>query len=332
MTGVQTCALPISTTEAVAKPATIKTTSDLAKAKAGGQSFDEYIKKDAGKLQIPSRIQEIAKESEKYKTVFDKEQGFINNIEKEYGKLFDDNGKINFTKFGITDKKTKDFIGDSWEDLYTYAKDPQLKYTSTVISKLKAEWDKAPEATVKPPEQVRPILDNGKRVTKGAYEMNLKREGDGYDKLPPEQQAQYDPKPYKEARVKVAKLMDENMQSAKDMALTGKDIPKDIPSEILFNEVRKAQEALPKSERDYQFLADLQKSPIHTKVSEAAQTLGGHGYSKGDVSSTDYIDKAKKATRNERVHTKTMGKARATISRAAARMIDYNKIIDKITC
>lgn len=171
-----------------------------------------------------------------------------------------------------------------------------------------------------------------KRITKGAYEANLKLVQDGYDALPVDEQAQYTHKSYNTAKTKLAKMMSTDLKAVQDMAVTGKDIPKDIPEPILLNTVRLAEEAKPKNIRDYKLLRDLQNSPIHTKVSESAQTLGSHGFSKGGISTTDYLDKAVKAIRGTKKNIKSVVETKAKISRASARLIDYNNIIDKITC
>lgn len=181
--------------------------------------------------------------------------------------------------------------------------------------------------------KTRPVLENGNRITKGAYEANLKRVQDGMKELPPEELAQYKVKGYKDSAENLAKLKTtEDPAVIKKMAVTGENIPSNISPEILFNDVRREAEAVPKDTRDYQLLSDLQKSPIHTKISESAQSLGAHGYNKGGVSTVDYLDKANKTVRIKAKIEKTTPVIKAKISRAAARLIDYNKIIDKITC
>jgi len=118
-------------------------------------------------------------------------------------------------------------------------------------------------------------------VTKPAKDINNKLVEKGFEELPPEELAQYTPIT-KEATIKKATdLLENDYNKAKDIA-TGKQTSEGVsPSDeqVIFNAVKnKAIE-----NNDAQTLKELAISPIATRRSEAAQTLGASGFNNGDM-------------------------------------------------
>lgn len=123
--------------------------------------------------------------------------------------------------------------------------------------------------------------------TKPAKDISNKLVEKGFDELSPEELANYNPIT-KEATIKKATdLLENDYNKAKDIA-TGKQTSKDIsPSDeqVLFNAVKnKAIE-----EGNAQTLKELALSPIATRRSEAAQTLGASGFNNGEMGSLDPV-------------------------------------------
>ena len=174
---------------------------------------------------------------------------------------------------------------------------PQMRDT---IKALSEEVKKAPAdkpvatATPEPAAQTQastetvPPREDG--VTKTASDINQNLVRQGFDALPPEEQAKYSPQSYKEVADTVAKMMDANIEEVKSMARGDTPIPEGINSEILFNAV----EAHAMATGDGALLRDLAGSSV-SKTSEAAQTLGGHGYNDNPNSPVDIIKAVKDA-------------------------------------
>ncbi len=163
----------------------------------------------------------------------------------------------------------------------------------------------APEAPTRPvvesitqPQQILPPREAG--VTKTASDINQNLVKQGFDALPPEDQAKYTPQSYKDIATRVASMLDTNPEDVKSMAKGDTPIPKDINPEILFNAV----EAKAIKEGDTQTLIDLAKSPV-SQTSQAGQTLGGHGYNDNPNSPVNVIKDIQ--TAREKTFSKNAG-------------------------
>lgn len=131
----------------------------------------------------------------------------------------------------------------------------------------------------------RPQAQNGERVTKAAHDVNETLVRQGLEQLPTEEQSKYTTGSYKDSVAHTTKLMTDNLESVKQMARTGENIPEGIHPQILFNAV----EALATKEKDVNLLRDLAKSPLGTQLSEAGGTLGSHGFNDNPNSTVKII-------------------------------------------
>lgn len=111
-------------------------------------------------------------------------------------------------------------------------------------------------------------------VTKAASDINQTLVKQGFDALPAEEQSKYTPQSYKEQANSIASMMDSNLEEVKAIASGEKPVPRNLNGQILFNAV----EALATKEGDGALLTKLAKSPLGKKLSEAGQSLGGHGF------------------------------------------------------
>ena len=176
---------------------------------------------------------------------------------------------------------------------------------------------------------------DGTRVTKAASDINQHLVNEGLSELTPEQQAKYTSGSYKDSKGQADIMADTDRASLNKMATTGKDIPAGVHPQILFNTIRD----LAKGEKDYPLLQQLADSPLATERSEAAGTMGsaGYGQEKGANAEIDALQRAKEAKSGGPAgKAKTdaaVKEAKTTITKTAAKMMDFNKIIDAInTC
>ena len=180
----------------------------------------------------------------------------------------------------------------------------------------------------------RPVLPDGTRVTKGANDINQHLVEQGLKELTPDEQARYTTGSYKDSKAQADIMAKTDRASLNQMALTGKDIPGGVHPQIVFNTVRD----LAKAEKDYPLLQQLAKSPLLEERSGAAGKLGsaGYGQEKGSNAEIDALRRAQEAKSGGEKGAKAVAakakEAKATITKTAARMMDYNKIIDAITC
>ena len=192
----------------------------------------------------------------------------------------------------------------------------------------------APKA-VEPPATVRPEADSeGNRVTKAASDINETLVKQGLQSLTQEQQAKYTTGSYKDSKAQADIMAEQNRDDLNKMATTGKDIPAGVHPQILFNTVRD----LALKEKDYGLVQELANSPLATERSEAAGTLGSAGYGQKDNANV-VIDKLREAQQTKLgddkqvAQTKTETKAATErISKTRAKLIDYGKIMDSLTC
>lgn len=151
-----------------------------------------------------------------------------------------------------------------------------------------------PPKSITPPQPVtidRPVLPDGTRVTKAANDINQKLVEKGFEQLPPEEQAGYTPQTKVEQIQKVSELMSKDIEAARKMIRGEEAIPSGVQHQVLFN----AMEEHAIRNGDAALLRDLAKSPLATKLSEAAQALGAHGYSDNPSSPVTAIREITKA-------------------------------------
>jgi hypothetical protein len=112
------------------------------------------------------------------------------------------------------------------------------------------------------------------RTAKSAADVSQTMAEKGFQKFPETEQAKYSPTTKAEQIQKVSDLMTNKIDEAKQMIRGDKNVPNDVLPQVLFN----AMEEHALMNGDAGLLRDLAQSPIATKLSEAGQALGSHGY------------------------------------------------------
>lgn len=173
-------------------------------------------------------------------------------------------------------------------------------------------------------------------ITKAADDISKNLVKQGFEALPIEEQAKYTPQSYKAQADRVSSMLTTDQATIYEMAKGKTPIPVDINPQILFNAV----EAKAMFENDIKTLQDLSKSPIATQLSEAAQTLGGHGYNDVPNSPVRIMSDIKKI-RTESFEKRT-GKKESVVRNAEVKSIkeatpklskqSWSEFIDQIKC
>lgn len=148
--------------------------------------------------------------------------------------------------------------------------------------------DVTPQVPItKPITTVEPIVPPREPgVAKSASDINQTLVRQGFDALPIEEQAKYTPQSYK---ADAQKLIDTPIEDIKAMVKGEK--PMTVNPQIAFNVLEKYAT----EKGDVQLLRDMAKSPITTKLSEAGQTLGGHGFNDNPNSAVKIIQDVQKS-------------------------------------
>lgn len=169
-------------------------------------------------------------------------------------------------------------------------------------------------------------------VTKAASDISDTLVKQGYDALTPDQQAKFTSGSYKNSLSQVSKMLTADEAGTIEKAVTGEDIPNGVHPQILFNAV----EALATKNGDVDLLQRLAKSPLATELSEAGSTIGSHGFNDNPNSTVDQLRRAAEAKTGGSEGSKNIEakakEAKTTITKTAARLIDYDKILDTLTC
>lgn len=169
--------------------------------------------------------------------------------------------------------------------------------------------------------------------TKVANDISANLVKEGVAELTPEQKSTYTTGSYKDSAEQGRILQEQDPEALKQMAITGKGIPEGVHPQILFNIVDK----LAADTKDYRLQQDLAKSPLGTERSESAQKLGSSGFNKVNDSPVEVIRRAAEKKAGGEKGAKEVAaearKAKNTITKAAAKMMDYQSIVDAIkTC
>ncbi len=109
----------------------------------------------------------------------------------------------------------------------------------------------------------------GTTVTKAAADINEKIIQQGFDSLPAEDLARFNPADIAQNKKNIAELFNTDFESAKNSAITGKFIPRNIHPDLLFEAVT----AKANAEGDVILQQSLAKSPLAAKSSLAGQSL-----------------------------------------------------------
>ncbi len=127
------------------------------------------------------------------------------------------------------------------------------------------------------PEAAAPKLSTsikGDTVAKASSDINKQIIEDGFNALPEEELAKYNSVSRSKQVDDIKRLIDTDPDSAIAMALSGKGIPKEIDSQILFNTAKGKASQIFAETGDNSLQRELAKSPLAAQRSELAQKLG----------------------------------------------------------
>jgi hypothetical protein len=148
----------------------------------------------------------------------------------------------------------------------------------TEVKPITKQGEQTPEGftEVKPTTKELPKFSNPRnpKPAKAASDINKALVAKGFEELPPDEISNYSSITKEDQINKSATLLETDYEASKNMAKTGKGIPRGVNPQVLFNAVK--NKAL--SENDYETLKDLASSPIARARSKAAQTLGASGF------------------------------------------------------
>lgn len=182
------------------------------------------------------------------------------------------------SKVTETNIEGKNFKEVSQKEMQAAIEDPAIRKEYDGV-KFQVEGEKNPSYALftkeKPVTIDRPVADDGTRVTKAANDINEQLIKQGVEALPPEEQSKYQTGSYKKDLETTTELMNTDFEKAKNVATGNEPVPDNIRyPQVLFN----AMEAHAIKTGDIQLQIDLAKSPLGKELSEAAGTLGSHGF------------------------------------------------------
>ena len=163
------------------------------------------------------------------------------------------------------------------------------------------------------------------KTAKASTDINTQVVKKGFDELPQEELAKYDPITKADQIEKVSKLLTKDPQKAIDMATGKTPVTGDINSQVIFNAVK--NKAL--AEGDVSTIRDLANSPIATERSVAAQKLGASGFNNGEADPVKAIRDVMKAREQKGVDLKTEAKKIKTIPHTKE---TWSSFIESIKC
>ncbi len=146
----------------------------------------------------------------------------------------------------------------------------------------------------KPPTLAEQVSGEGKPA-KAALDINQKLVEKGFDELPKEAMASYDPATKAEVMRKVTDKLNSDPKGSEKIA-TG-ERPSDLPAnetQVLYNAIK--NKAI--LENNYDLMRKLADSPIATARSIAAQTLGAAGFNNDPFGPVERIREVQKAREN----------------------------------
>lgn len=191
-----------------------------------------------------------------------------------------------------------------------------------------------PSAKIAPIE--RPTDESGQRASKAANDINEKLVSQGMDRLSPEQMTKYTTGSYKDSEAQAKILKEENPDALHEMAVTGKGIPEGVHPQILFNVAEAHADEVFKQTGDSTLQRELATSPLSKELSEAASTMGSHGFNDNPNSTVKALQRAAEAKTGGKVGAAKIAdeakKAKTVITKTATKIIDYNKILSALTC
>lgn len=190
-------------------------------------------------------------------------------------------------------------------------KTPDGKYTYEPINSTPTQ-----KQTILPPTRVietppetkvaTPLPERAPGTTKLGYDVNAEIVKKGFESLPENELAKYDPITKVKTLADITQLMTDNIEQAKEIAKGKAPVPTGIQAQPLFNAIEKY--AIEKG--DIELLRELAKSPVANERSLLAQQLGSSGYNNvADVYSPVKVIKDLQKVRESKMEKTTKKKA-----------------------
>jgi len=183
-----------------------------------------------------------------------------------------DAGKVESKLPTIQTEPKKDFTGKI--PGYKYEPIPTDKPVNVPgIKEIEPNYANVPEGPIRSTNvSARLPSTKGTTITKAADDIDVKLSKEGFNNLAPEEKAKFNSITEKEQIARVSALLSNTTDEAVEMVATGKNIPKDIHPQVLFNAVeRRAMDNLENGGAEV--LRRLARSPIATQESLAGQTF-----------------------------------------------------------
>lgn len=163
----------------------------------------------------------------------------------------------------------------------------------------------------------------GDAVASRALELNKKLVNSAIDALPEDQLAHFTSVVRERQVNDISDLLSKDLEAAKNMARTGKGIPKEIDPQILFDTVANHAQAT----GDINLINDLSRSPLASQRSLLAQKLGAAAVAKDSTNPVHII-----ADLNATFAKQAEKRLGTTAEKATAEVVSKaNEIVDKAT-
>jgi hypothetical protein len=178
---------------------------------------------------------------------------------------------------------------------------------------------------------------DGTKIAKSAGDVNTTLADNGFKALPMEEQAKYTSTTKAEQVQAVSDILSRDITGAREMIRGEKQIPNGVLPQVLFN----AMEAHAIKTGDAALLRDLAGSPIASRLSEAAQALGSHGYNdnpNSPVTAVREIVKAREKAVTKRVSNVSKAKKDiakeidSELKKSTSKKQDWASFIRSIQC
>lgn len=189
--------------------------------------------------------------------------------------------------------------------------------------------------TTEPPKPEVPLETplEGKPA-KSAVDVNKVIAEKGFEALPDEELAKYNPITKADTISKIDTLLKADESSAIEMAKGNMPIPNDIQAQVLFNTVEKLAE----QKGDIQTLMDLAKSPLAEQRSLSAQNLGASAWNKIKDTIVEKIQEVKKARESKITDVKMKEKVSKSLKEETQKInlskeeLSWDRFLSKIEC
>lgn len=207
-----------------------------------------------------------------------------------------------------------------------------LSQTAETKADLTSIWNKAHEGVKAEIPKAETPLEG--KPAKSAVDVNKVIAEKGFEALPDEELAKYNPITKADTISKIDTLLKADESSAIEMAKGNMPIPNDIQAQVLFNTVEKLAE----QKGDIQTLMDLAKSPLAEQRSLSAQNLGASAWNKIKDTIVEKIQEVKKARESKITDVKMKEKVSKSLKEETQKInlskeeLSWDRFLSKIEC